>query len=112
MCQALGRLLSVAGYNVRTYFSAESFLSDPNNEHTRFVVADIQLRGMSGLELQQRLRQNRPTLPIALITAHDEAKTRAAANASSCVAYFRKPFPGSRLLDAMRSAGVLPEKET
>lgn len=112
MCQALGRLLSVAGYDVRTYFSAESFFDDPDHHQTSFVVADIQLRGMSGFDLQERLRQEHPALPVAFITAHDESKTRARAKVSGCVAYLRKPFPGSVLLDAVRSAGVQPAKKT
>jgi len=104
MCQALSCLLCVAGYDVRTYFSAESFFNDPAHERANFVVADIQLRGMSGFDLQQRLRQERPALPVAFITAHDEAETAAQAGASGCVAYLRKPFPGSALLEVIRSA--------
>ena len=104
MCQALSRLVQVAGYDVRTYFSAESFLDDPDHHHTRFVVADIQLRGMSGFDLQRRLQHERPGLPVAFITAHDEAATRAQARDSGCVAYLRKPFPGSLLIEAIRSA--------
>ena len=102
MCQALSRLLHLAGYDVKSYFSAESFLDDPDHARTRFLVADIQLRGMSGFDLQQRLRQELPGLPVAFITAHDEAATRA--RDSGCVACFRKPFPTSGLLDAIRSA--------
>jgi FixJ family two-component response regulator len=104
MCQALGRLLRLAGYDVRTYFSAESFMDDPDHVHTRFAVTDIHLRGMSGFDLQRRLRHELPGLPIAFITAHDEPATRAQARDSGCVAYLRKPFPTSKLLEAIRSA--------
>ena len=104
MCLALSRLLRLAGYDARTYFSAESFLDDPDHDRTSFVVADIQLRGISGFDLQRRLQQERPGLPVAFITAHDEAATRAQARDSGCVAYLRKPFPGSQLLEAVRSA--------
>src|SRR5208283_4692984 len=96
------RLLQVAGYRVRTYFSSESFLDDPEHDHTCFVVADIQLRGMSGLDLQRKLQQEIPGLPFACITAHDELATRAQAQAAGCVAYLRKPFPGSALLDTIK----------
>jgi len=102
MCQALSRLLQVAGYPVRAYFSAESFLDDPEHDHAGFVVADIQLRGMSGLALQRKLRQEIPALPFAFITAHDEPATRAQAQATGCAAYLRKPFPGSTLLDIIK----------
>ena len=109
MCQALGRLLRVAGFEARTYSSAEAFLNDPTHERANFVVADIQLRGMSGFDLCEQLRRERPGLPFAFITAHDEAESRARAGGSGCVAYFRKPFPSRQLLEAIRSAiGPLP----
>ena len=97
-------MLRLSGYDVRTYFSAESFLDDPDHVHARFAVTDIQLRGLSGFDLQRRLRQEIPALPVAFITAHDEPATRAQAHDSGCVAYFRKPFPASKLLEAIRSA--------
>ena len=108
MCQALCRLLHLAGYDVKSYFSAESFLDDPDHARTRFVVADIQLRGMSGFDLQRQLQQELPGLPVAFITAHDEAATRTQARVSGCVAYFRKPVPTRGLLDAIRSALAQP----
>jgi FixJ family two-component response regulator len=108
MCQALGRLLRLAGYDVRTYFSAESFLEDPDHSHTRLLVADIQLQGMSGCDLQASRGQECPGLPVAFITAHDEAATRAQARDSGCVAYLRKPFAGSLLIEAIRAALARP----
>jgi FixJ family two-component response regulator len=104
MCQALSRLLRVAGYDAKSYLSAEAFLDDAGHDLARFVVADIQLPGMSGFDLQRQLQQTRPNLPVALITAHDELETRALATASRCVIYLRKPFPGSRLLNAIELA--------
>jgi len=104
MCQALSRLLHLAGYDVQAYFSAESFIDDPTHARTCFLVADIQLRGMSGFDLQRRLQQELPGLPVAFITAHDEATIRTQARESGCVAYFRKPFPTRGLLEAIRSA--------
>ena len=104
MCQAVSRLLRLAGYSVRTYFSAESFLDDPDHAHARFVVVDIQLRGMSGFDLQRQLRLKFSSLPVAFITAHDEPATRVQARDSGCVAYLRKPFPTSELLAAIRDA--------
>ena len=98
MCQALSRLLRAAGYETRAYFSGESFLDDPDHGLRSFVVADIQLRGMSGFDLQRTVHQEVPVMPFAFITAHDEAETRAQADASGCAAYLRKPFPGSDLL--------------
>ena len=105
MCQALSRLLRVAGHDVRSYLSAESFLADSNHHRVRFVVSDIHLQGMSGFDLESKLHQEIPAVPFAFITAHDEAETRAQAQAAGCVAYFRKPFPGSALLEAIKNYG-------
>jgi FixJ family two-component response regulator len=108
MCQALSRLLSVAGHEVRSYYSAESFLGDLNHVHARFIVADIQLPGMSGFDLKRKLGEKFPALPVAFITAHDEAETRGMAATSGSVAYFRKPFPGSALLEVIKKSGIEP----
>jgi FixJ family two-component response regulator len=104
MCQALSRLLQVAGYAAEPYFSAEAFLSEPRHGSVQCLVADIQLRGMSGFELHERLKLEGHDIPTAFITAHDEAKAREEAATSGCVAYFRKPFPGSDLIEAIRTA--------
>ncbi len=104
MCQALGRLLRVAGYEVEGYFSAEAFLDDPNRDHAWFVVADIQLRGISGLELAVRLRREPVPVSVVLITAHDDAETRAQASAAGCAGYFRKPTAGAALLKVIRAS--------
>jgi FixJ family two-component response regulator len=102
LCQALTRLLRVAGHVVRAYFSAEAFFDDPDYLHVRFVVADIQLRGMSGFELQRKILKEMPALPFIFITAHDEPATRTQALAAGGVAYFRKPFSGGALLAAIK----------
>ena len=103
MCQALRRLLQVSGYLVRTYFSAEAFLADPEHTQARFVVADIQLQGMSGFDLQRIIHQKDPSVPFAFITAHDGAETRAQAKACGVAAYLRKPFPAQTLIAAINN---------
>ena len=103
VCLALSRLLRLAGYTVRSYYSGESFLDDPERGYTRLVVSDVYLLGMSGLDLQRTLRHEVPGVPFAFITAHDDPDTQAQAEASGCVAYLRKPFPGQALLDAIKA---------
>ena len=110
ICRALSRLLRTTGHVVRSYFSAEAFFDDQNHRHVCFVVADIQLGGMSGFDLQRKLLEEVSSVPFVFITAHDEPKTRAQAAATGCVAYLRKPFPGSLLIKAVRSALVQPPK--
>jgi FixJ family two-component response regulator len=106
MCQALSRLLRVAGLEVRGYLSAEAFLADAARARARFVVADIQLRGISGFELQSQFLKERPGVPFAFITAHDEADVRAQAKAAGCVIYLRKPFKASSLIEAIKQFAI------
>lgn len=108
MCQALSRRLRVAGLEVRGYLSAEAFLADAARARASFVVADIQLRGMSGFELQIQFLKESPCVPFAFITAHDETDARAQAKAAGCVAYLRKPFKASSLIEAIKQF-ALPE---
>ena len=102
MCTALARLLRASSYDVKTYSSGEALLGDPAHRNAHFLVLDVQLQGMSGFELRDRLAEEGIQTPIAFITAHDEPPTRERAWTGRCVAYLRKPFPGERLLDAIR----------
>lgn len=103
-CRSLGRLLRAAGMQAITYTSGEAFLAD--TKHPRFdcLVLDVQLGGMSGIELAGRLlAEGRPT-PFIYVTAHDEPEVRAEAEATGCAAFFRKTDPGGAVLDAIRRA--------
>ena len=101
--RSLGRLLRAAGIQSITYRSAEAFLAD--TKHPRFdcLVLDIQLGGMSGIELGQLLIGEERYAPFIYLTAHDDPKVRAGAEAIGCVAYFSKTDPGADVLNAIRS---------
>ena len=68
------------------------------------LVLDIQLGGISGIELHQRLNALGSTIPVIYLTAHDELETREAALAAGCAAYFRKTDSGEAVLEAIRQA--------
>lgn len=85
-----------------TYHSAEAFLADSKHPHFDCLVLDIQLGGMSGLELGERLTAEGGHAPFICITAHDEPETRARAQAAGCAAFFRKTDAGAEVLDAIR----------
>lgn len=110
MCTALSRLLRASSYSVKTYASAEIFLADPAHAKADFLVLDVQLGGLSGFELRERLAVEGPLPPIAFVTAHDEPETRERAWQRGCVAYLRKPFPGVSLLHAIRTASAAKAK--
>jgi FixJ family two-component response regulator len=108
LCKAMSRLLAAAGIESATYPSAESFLASHDGSELRCLLLDIQLGGMSGFELQQRLAAAGETMPIIFITAHDEQEVRQQAERSGCVAYLQKTDSGEAVIEAVRRALALP----
>ena len=108
LCRSFARLLRAAGMHPITYASAEALLADP--QHPRFdcLVLDIQLPGMSGLEMQKQLAPAGIAAPAIFITAHDDPQAREQAYASGCAGYFRKSDSGSEVLEAIRRVVVPP----
>ena len=106
LCRSLGRLLRAAGIHPVTYLSAEAFLED--DKHPRFscLVLDIQLGGISGIELLRRLVSVGEKTPAIFITAHEDPAMQAEALALGCAGYFRKTDSGSEVLDAIRRVAV------
>ncbi len=111
LCRSLGRLLRASGIQSVTYPSAEDFLADTKRPRFDCLVFDIQLGGMSGIELHRQLNLSGSTIPVIYITAHDEPATREEAQVAGCAAYFRKTEPGQIVLDAIRSA-ITPTPES
>ena len=102
VCRSLGRLLRTAGFHPVTYLSAEAFLEDRKRPRFDCMLLDIQLGGISGLELSHRLAAVNDDTPVVFITAHDDPKVRAEAEASGCAGFFRKNDPGSEILNLIR----------
>jgi FixJ family two-component response regulator len=104
VCQSFGRLLRAAGLQPITYPSAEAFLEDTKQPRFDCLVLDVQLGGMSGIELAQRLAADGDSPPFIFVTAHDDPVARREAEAAGCAAYFQKTDSGSHVLDAIRRA--------
>ena len=100
----LGRLLRAAGFEVLTYPSAKAFLAPTPLPHPACLVLDIQLAGMSGLELQRRLRELGNLTPVIFVTGHDATEVREEAQQAGCVAYLRKPVARHTPLEAIAKA--------
>ena len=64
-------------------------------------MLDIQLKGMSGLDLRRRLSAAKDATPVIFITAHDDPEAQAQAEASLCAGYFRKTDSGADILEAI-----------
>ena len=106
LCRSLGRLLRATGIQPITYASAEAFLADTKHPQFDCLVLDIQLGGMSGIELAQELLAKGAHIPLIYLTAHDDPEVRAKAESVGCAAYFRKTDSGTELLEAIRKVAV------
>lgn len=102
VCRSFGRLLRAAGLQPITYPSAEAFLADKKQPRFDCLVLDVQLDGMSGIELAQRLKADGGYPPFIFITAHDDPAARNEAEAAGCAAYFQKTDSGAEVLEAIR----------
>jgi FixJ family two-component response regulator len=104
VCRSFGRLLRLAGFQPVTYGSAEALLEDTKRPRFDCLVLDIQLEGISGLELSRRLAAVKDSTPVIFITAHDDPEVRAQVLASGCIGHFRKTDPAELVLEAIRHA--------
>lgn len=102
LCRSLARLLRASGMQPIAYASGEDFLADDKSARFDCLVLDVQLGGMSGIELARSLRAQGGHPPFIFITAHDDAQTHAEAMAAGCAAYFRKNDPGADIVHAIR----------
>jgi FixJ family two-component response regulator len=101
---ALCRLLGTAGLEARAFESAAGFLQSLKERQPDCLVLDVQMPGMNGLELQQRLKDVAASLPVIMITGRDEASIHAICMAMGASSYLRKPLNDDDLLDAVERA--------
>jgi FixJ family two-component response regulator len=104
ICRAFGRLLRAAGFQPISYPSAEAFLEDHKHPQFDCLVLDIQLSGMSGIDLKKQLDASGSATPVIYITAFDDPDAHAEALATGCAGYFRKADSGTEVLEALRRA--------
>lgn len=102
--RSLGRLLRAAGFQPVIYLSAEAFLADTKQPRFDCLVLDIQMEGISGIELSRQLASSGWTTPVIFITAHDDPDEREQALRVPGAAYLRKTEPGETVLTAIRRA--------
>lgn len=98
---ALERLLIARGLHVRTFPSAQAFLSSGALAEGACVIVDVMMHGLSGLELCQKLQADGVRAGFIFVTAHDTPETRQQARDAGAVAYFRKPVDAQALVDAI-----------
>jgi len=102
--EALDDLITSVGHQVRTYESAARFLESDEVADTAFLITDLQMPGMSGLDLQQHLLTNGRCTPVIFLTAFPEERAKALALNRGAVAFLSKPLEEAKLLRSMAAA--------
>lgn len=101
---AVRLLLRSVGLTSHGYASALDFLEHFDPELPGCLVLDLRMPGMSGVELQERLRELGSELPIIFITAHGDVATAVQAVKAGALDFIQKPFPDQKLLDMVHHA--------
>ena len=102
--QSLSNLLRSAGLSVETFASAQEFLATERSHSPGCLVLDVQLPGLSGLDLQQELAKNNAAIPIIFITGHGDIPMTVRAMKAGAVEFLTKPFRDEDLLNAVEQA--------
>ncbi|MGH7304565.1 MAG: response regulator transcription factor [Candidatus Rokuibacteriota bacterium] len=99
--KSLRRLFVAADLDAVIYASGQEFLDSLRDHQPDCLVLDLQMPGLTGLEVQRTLAGAGARFPTIIITAHDEPETRARCLAAGVAAYLCKPLHDEMLLDAI-----------
>lgn len=99
---AISRLLRASGFAVKTFSSASDFLAQRDADAPGCVLADLQMPGMSGFDLQLALAQSRNPLPILFLTGHGDIPSTVRAMRNGAEDFLEKRAPKEKILDAVK----------
>ena len=102
--ESMRKLMTVLGYTVQAFSSATEFLKSPLLTETACLVTDVQMPGMSGVELHRHLIDSGLVIPTILVTAYPDDITRNRALKDGVVCYLSKPVDDEHLERCLRSA--------
>ena len=108
---AVGRVLRVAGYDVRAYGSAGEFLLAPRENAPSCLLLDVRLPGPSGLELQEALTRREETMPVIFLTGHGDIPMSVRAMKAGAMDFLTKPVKKEALLAAVKAALARAEEQ-
>ena len=108
--EAIRGLLKSVGYAVETFPSGEAFLASQMAPMTACLIADVQMSGMTGVQLHAELVAQGDSIPTILITAYPDDRVRARALSAGVIGYLSKPFENELLLEKVR--GTLEREKT
>jgi len=107
----LSRLVGTIGLKALLFGSAEEFLAAPLPDGPACLVLDVQMPGLSGLDLQRQLTQGNRALPIVFTTGHGDIPMTVEAMKAGAVGFFSKPFRNQDMIDAIKE-GIARDRET
>jgi len=102
--ESLDSLLRLPGWRTAVFSSAQEFLRHPNVDAPSCLVLDVELPDLNGLEVQRRLVERRPTMPIVFITGYGDVPMSVRAMKAGAAEFLTKPFSDEALLDAVAHA--------
>jgi two-component system response regulator FixJ len=97
-------LLSLEGFDVKTYDSAEGFLAEDHEEFEGCILTDVRMPGMSGIELLSKMQERQLPIPVVMITGHGDIPLAVQAMKMGAVDLLEKPFRAETLIAAIRQA--------
>ena len=97
-------LLNSAGFAVRTFGSATEFVQSKRPDLSACLILDVELPGLSGLDLQAELASSGVDMPIIFLTGHGDIPMSVRAMKAGAVEFLTKPFRRQELLDAVQEA--------
>jgi FixJ family two-component response regulator len=101
---SLSLSLSLRGYHIAQFASAEDFLAAYDAAWAGCVVADIRMPGISGLQLQAALKERGSNLPVVIITGHGDVSSARTAFRGNAIDFLEKPFEDEHLISAIETA--------
>jgi two-component system, LuxR family, response regulator FixJ len=101
---SLSFLLGAARLEVKTYESAEAFLSALPGVNSGCIITDVRMPNMSGVDLLRKLNELRVALPVIVITGHGDVQLAVEAMKIGAADFIEKPFDDEMLLNAVRAA--------
>lgn len=104
MRSAIVALVRSAGYEAREFASAVEFLASGAMQNFACIVTDIQMPGMSGIELKEHLTASQVQVPVIMITARHEPDLEHKAIVSGAACFLRKPFQADMLIRCIEDA--------
>ena len=104
VCASIANLVRSAGHEAETFFSARQFLERQDRVAPGCLIVDVQMPGLSGLDLQCELARMEARIPIIFITGHGDIPTSVRAMKAGAVEFLTKPFADEDLLEAVEQA--------